>query len=253
MIEKKEEFERLVDEAWKHEFSGWDFDFIRGRMVEEQPSWDYRQIVLEKIRDAQALLDLDTGGGEFLASLQPLPKETCATEGNPPNIPVARERLEPLGVKVFDTHAAFQLPFADGTFDLVIDRHGGILASEIGRVLRTGGTFLTQQVGGRNCIRLNEALQDKPEFIFSDWTMEKAVRDLEKSGLRIVDRREEFPSAEFKDIGAVVYYLKAVPWQVGDFSIEKYYDRLGEIQNTIQEIGVFKVDQHRFLIEAQKP
>ncbi len=88
-IEKKEEFERLMDEAWKHEFAGWDFTFIHGRMVETPPSWNYGEIAKERIRGAQSLLDLDTGGGEFLASLQPLPQLTCATEGHPPNVPIA--------------------------------------------------------------------------------------------------------------------------------------------------------------------
>jgi len=242
MIIKKDFFEKLMQEAWQHEFAGWDFEFLSGRMLEAAPSWDYRQIVVEKIRSVQSLLDLDTGGGEFLASLKPLPPETCATEGYPPNVPIAQTRLEPLGVKVVSTHAAVRLPFEDNAFDLVINRHGGILAGEIHRVL-----------GDRNCIRLNEALQNNPEFSFSQWTLERAVRQLEDSGLRIVERKEEFPPTEFKDIGAVVYYLKAIPWQVSDFSIEKYYDRLAEIHNAIQEKGSFAVDEHRFFIEAQKP
>ncbi len=249
----KDEFERLMNEGWQHEFAGWDFQFLSGRFVETPPSWDYRQIVLDRIRNAKALLDLDTGGGEFLAGLQPLPPGTCATEGYPPNVAVAAARLEPLGVKVANTHAAISLPFEDGSFDLVINRHGGILASEIARVLKPGGRFITQQVGDRNCIRLNEALQNIPDFTFSQWTLERAVKQLETGGLRILDRKEEFPKAEFKDIGAVVYYLKAISWQVTDFSIEKYYDRLAEIHQGIQEKGAFAVEEHRFFIEAQKP
>jgi SAM-dependent methyltransferase len=253
MINDKEAFEKLVREAWAREFNGWDFSFVSGRMVEAPLSWDYHKIVLERISKAKSLLDQDTGGGEFLASLQPLPPGSCATEGYPPNVPVATQRLGPLGVKVFNTHAAIQLPFADDTFDLVINRHGGILASEIRRILKPGGTFITQQVGDKNCIRLNEALQNKPEFSFSEWTLERAVKQLETAGMNILDRKEEFPAVDFKDIGAVVYYLKAVSWQVSDFTIEKYYDRLGEIHNAIQEAGKFSVEEHRFYIEAQKP
>jgi SAM-dependent methyltransferase len=249
----KEEFERLMNEAWQHEFAGWDFNFISGRFVENPPSWDYRAIVMERIKSAHALLDLDTGGGEFLSSLQPLPPGTCATEGYPPNVPIAAARLDPFGVKVFNTHAAVRLPFEESAFDIVINRHGGILAPEIARVLKTGGRFITQQVGDRNCILLNEALQNIPDFTFSEWSLERAAKQLETGGLRILERKEEFPTAEFKDIGAVVYYLKAISWQVSDFSIDKYYDRLAEIQQTIQEKGAFVVSEHRFLIEAEKP
>jgi SAM-dependent methyltransferase len=253
MAINKEEFERLMNEAWQHEFAGWDFNFIHGRFVENPPSWDYRAIVMDRIKTAKSLLDLDTGGGEFLESLQPLPAGTCATEGYPPNVKIATARLEPLGVKVANTHAAINLPFEDGSFNLVINRHGGILAPEIGRVLKSGGKFVTQQVGDKNCLLLNEALQNVPDFTFSEWSMERAVRQLEAAGMRILERKEEFPAAEFKDIGAVVYYLKAISWQVSDFSIGKYYDRLAEIQQTIQDKGGFTVKEHRFLIEAQKP
>jgi SAM-dependent methyltransferase len=253
MVIDKEAFERLMNEAWGHEFAGWDFNFISARFVEKPPSWDYRAVVMDRINGAQALLDLDTGGGEFLASLQPLPSGTCATEGYPPNVAIATARLEPLGVKVLNTHAAIRLPFEDAAFDLAINRHGGILAPEIARVLKSGGRFVTQQVGDQNCIRLNEALQNIPDFTFSQWSLERAVKQLEAGGLRILERKEEFPAAEFKDIGAVVYYLKAISWQVSDFSIDKYYDRLAEIHQTIQETGAFAVNEHRFLIEAQKP
>jgi SAM-dependent methyltransferase len=250
---EKSEFERLINEAWQHEFTGWDFNFVKGRMVETPPAWDYRQIVLEHIRSAKSLLDLDTGGGEFLEGLQPLPPGTCATEGYPQNVPVAKARLEPLGVKVFDTHATTRLPFDDASFDLAINRHGGLLPEEIRRVLKPGGVFITQQVGGRNCTQLNDALGSPADFLSSAWNLDAAVKQLEAAGLKILRREEDFPTAEFKDIGAVVYYLKAVPWQINDFSLEKYYDRLGEMCFTMEQQGSFTVKEHRFLIEAAKP
>ena len=252
MILNQPLFDQLVNEARQHEFSGWDFTYLSDRMFESRPSWDYRQPVLQKIKNANALLDLDTGGGEFLSSLQPLPAHTCATEGYPPNVPIARTRLEPLGVPVFNTLATAQLPFGDSSFDLVINRHGGFLASEIYRLLKPGRSFVTQQVGGQNCIRLNELLQDKVYFQYSYWTPDCAVQLLEEAGLRIVEQREDFPLVEFTDIGAIVYYRKAVSWQVNDFTVEKYYERLGEIHNLIQETGELVVSEHRFYIEAQK-
>jgi SAM-dependent methyltransferase len=252
MIINEKIFKKLVTDAWHQEFSGWDFVYLSGRMVQSPTSWDYRQIVLEKIPTADSLLDLDTGGGEVLSSLQPLPRHTYATEAYPPNVPVAKTRLEPLGVRVCETPASGRLPFDDDSFDLVINRHGDISASEIHRILKPGGNFITQQVGGRNNIRLNEMLQDKVEFRDSNWTLDGAARQLEEAGLKIMDRREEYPPVEFTDIGAVVYYLKAIPWQVGDFAPEKYYARLGKIHNIIQERGKFVSATHRFFIEARK-
>lgn len=245
-------FEQLVDAAWHHEFSGWDFSYITGRMREEPLSWDYRQFVLAKIKSADSLLDMDTGGGEFLSSLQPLPPHTGATEGYAPNIPIARARLEPLGVRVVAANSEARLPFDDNAFDLVVNRHGSFLASEIYRILKPGRSFITQQVGGKNCIGLNELLQERVDYEFADWTSERAAAQLEAVGLQIIDRREEFPPVEFADIGAVVYYLKAIPWQVRDFTVEKYYDRLKKIHALIQARGSLKVTAHRFYIEAHK-
>jgi hypothetical protein len=76
---------------------------------------------------------------------------------------------------------------------------------------------------------------------------------LESAGLEILEKKEEFPAMDFLDIGAVVYYLKAISGQVSDFTIEKYYDQLAEIHNAIQERGKFTVEAHRFYIEAQNP
>lgn len=248
----RDDFDKLVDEAWHHEFCGWDFGYLAGRMLESELSWDYRQIVAAKARHATALLDLDTGGGEFLSSLRPLPPNTWATEAYPPNVPIAKACLGPLGVRVVDALAAAPLPFRDRSFDLVIDRHGSYLASEVYRILRPGKRFVTQQVGGENCIGLNEMLQDRVAFEYSYWTLGYAVRQLEESGFRILDRREEHPRVEFLDIGAVVYYLKVISWQVGDFGIDRHRERLARIHQVIQETGRFAVTAHRFIIEAQK-
>ncbi len=97
-------FDRLVAEAFEASFSGWDFSWLEGRWRGSPPPWDYRQRVLAALPGVQSHLDMGTGGGELLASLAslaPLPPDTWATENHAPNMPIARARLEPLGVRVF--------------------------------------------------------------------------------------------------------------------------------------------------------
>jgi len=245
-------FERLDAEAWQNDFSGWDWDYLSDRWLENPPSWDYRQIVLERLRDSASMLDMGTGGGEFLSSLQPFPAEIYATECYPPNIPIAQARLEPLGVRVLGLPNEHQLPFPDNSLELVINRHEGYVAKEVKRILKPGRNFITQQVGGRNMIELNQQLQEKVAFMYSYWTLEYALPENEASGLRVVDRREEYPATLFKDIGAVVYYMKAISWQVEGFTPEKYLDQLRAIHAIIQETGGFTAHEHRWLIEAVK-
>ncbi len=245
-------FQRLVAEAWQQDFSGWDWHHLSGRWIETPPSWDYRQIVLERMRSCNSMVDMGTGGGEFLSTLQHFPAEMHATECYPPNIEIARQRLEPLGVHVHGLPNEHHLPFADNSLDLVINRHEGYRANEVRRILKPGRSFITQQVGGKNMIELNKALQEKVEFIYSYWTLEYALREVEQAGFTVVDQREEYPCTSFKDIGAVVYYLKVISWQVEDFSPERYLDQLAAIHHTIQEGGQFIAHEHRWLIEAVK-
>lgn len=140
-------FDALVREAEAAAFRGWDFSWLDGRLDEEPRPWDWAAVVRSAFPGVRALLDVGTGGGERLAGLAPLPPETSATEGYPPNVPVARARLEPLGVSVVAVDAEKALPFPDDAFDLVTDRHLGCPPSQVCRILRPGGQYITEQVG----------------------------------------------------------------------------------------------------------
>jgi SAM-dependent methyltransferase len=176
---------------------------------------------------------------------------TWATEGYPPNIEVARRRLEPLGVRVAAVgEDASGLPFDDQTFDLVIDRHEGYRAREMYRVLKPGGRLITQQVGGENCMGINRALQEIPAAPYQFWTLAYELDRLKEVGFAVEEAREAFPSLAFYDIGALVFYLKIVIWQVEDFTVERYQDKLYQIHESIKRDGAFVVSEHRTLIRA---
>ena len=97
---------------------------------------------------ARAALDIETGGGEVLASVARPPRLLVATESWPPNVAGARGRLHPLGAHVVAVADAPTLPFVAGAFDLVVSRHPVVVIwDEIARVLASGGTYLSQQIG----------------------------------------------------------------------------------------------------------
>ena len=95
--------EQLV-KIWKHEeeqahIHGWDFSHIEGRYEEETDMpWDYKEIIQSYLHKDSKLLDIDTGGGEFLLSLGHPYENTAATEGYPPNVELCRQELLPLGI-----------------------------------------------------------------------------------------------------------------------------------------------------------
>lgn len=246
-------FEFFINDS-KKLFSGWDFSYITdtGRMVEFPLGWSYTSKIISKLRNVNKLLDMGTGGGEFLSLLSPLPPNTYATEGYEPNLPVAKERLEPLGVTVVKVEKDNILKFENGFFDLVINRHEEYLVSEVHRVLKQNGFFVTQQVGGKNCVDLNSILGFDNDFGMEFWNLGYAVTQLKEAGMKIIEKYDDFPKIRFFDIGAIIYYLKAVPWQIPDFTIDKYYDSLRKVHNIIQEQGFIDFKEHRFLIVAQK-
>ncbi|MFX1476395.1 MAG: class I SAM-dependent methyltransferase [Promethearchaeota archaeon] len=234
--------------------SGWNFSYVAvtQRLVTEPLPWSYASNVLPRLQCVESLLDMGTGGGEFLSLLHPFPKHTYATEGYAPNVPIARQRLEPLGVKVIQSRDDNHLPFADDEFELVINRHECYKPSEVARVLTSHGQFITQQVGEQNNLELNQMLGAKTGSNNKFWNVVTAVEELKTAGFVILEQQEAFPVTRFYDIGAVVYYLNAVSWQIPGFSVESFAPALRRIHQQIQQQGYLEVPSHRFLIIAYK-
>ena len=125
-------------------------DSIEGRLIEEKLPWDYRARLKEFLKPYTRLLDMGTGGGEFLLSLKHPFHLTSVTEGFEPNYELCVKKLSPLGITVKKSVDGEPLPFGDESFDLVINRHEFYDISEVRRVLKKGGHFITQQAGGEN-------------------------------------------------------------------------------------------------------
>lgn len=238
------------------EMEGWSFAAMSstGRTDADPLPWSYGSIVIPWIDRAESLLDMGTGGGELLSHLRPLPAETHATEGWPPNILVAQARLEPLGVTVHPFEREDEpLPFGDAKFDLVINRHEAYNPVEVFRVLKPGGRFITQQVGGRNNRDLNDLFETGPAFDNSSWTLDRAAQEAIAAGFQIIDQHEAFPASRFYDVGALVFYLRATPWHIAGFSVEAFRAKLFEIHLLIESQGWLEIGEHRLLIQAERP
>lgn len=249
-----DEFERFLAAA-DQPFTGWDFSWLTdtGRMSSGVLPWNYASAVLPYLWRAQVMADLGTGGGEFLSCLRPLPPHTVATEGYAPNVAVARQRLEPLGVQVYQIDETDTLPFADASLDLIINRHESYRPEEVARALRPGGHFITQQVGGSNEKAVSDWLGAAYEVDWAGWSLDVAARGLESAGCKILTRREAVMPNRFYDIGALVYYLKAIPWQIPDFSVARYRDALLRLHEQIQANGYLEYQGARFLLIAHRP
>jgi SAM-dependent methyltransferase len=253
-VNQDRQFDDLVEEADTAPIVGWDFSWLEGRATEERPPWGYSSLVADRAQRATAMLDLQTGGGEMLAGLEDLPPLLVAVEGYMPNVAAASRTLTPRGafvVAAHDDRAA--LPVATERFDLVTSRHPvETWWSEIARVLRRGGTYLSQQVGPDSVRELSEWMmgplpggtrRDPGRARFAAQSAGLIVDDLQQARLQTV----------FHDIGAVVYFLRLVVWIVPGFSVDHYRHRLRDLHEHMRREGPFVAHASRFLIEAHKP
>jgi SAM-dependent methyltransferase len=247
-------FEKLISDALNASFSGWDFSYLEGRKKSGEFPWNYTDIVRSAMHGIGSLLDMGTGGGEVFSGFAPFPPHTIATEGYPPNVPIARARLEPLGafvVPVVDD-LDVPLPFSDGEFDLVINRQEWFNPIEVARILIPGGRFITQQIGVGNEPEIIKWLKGKSTEP-DPWCLDYVVGQLRDVGLDIEEAREASTRSVYSDIGAIVYQVRACPWWVEDFTVEKYRDRLLAMHKHIEKHGGFESTETRLLVVARKP
>lgn len=255
--------------AWRREeaapFKGWDFGHIAGRYREESLPWSYEELAHGLMRGARSALDLGTGGGEVLASLHDaLPPLTVATEAYLPNAAVADGTLRRLGVRVvaYGTDPAAPpcsavqdsappLPFRADSFEVALARHEAYDAREVARVVAPGGTFLTQQVYGGSYADLLARFGVLPKW--PAVTEADLAQELIGAGLRLDWGDSWWGTIAFADVGALVYYLKAIPWLVPDFSVDRFEPILVQLQRELERDGALRFREGRFVIRATKP
>lgn len=251
---KKTELRKI----WKKEeqiahIKGWDFSHIDGKYDEEKDlPWDYKSIVSLYLKDDMELLDYDTGGGEFLLSLNHPFEKTSATEGFKPNVELCREKLLPLGINFKECCNAADIPYDSEAFDMIINRHGDFDAKELYRLLKKDGIFVTQQVGGDNDRDLVEMVLPKTKSLFSHLHLKEQIKVFENAGFQIVRAEEAYRPIKFYDMGAFVWFARIIEWEFLDFSVDKCFERLLKMQEILEEKGEIEGTIHRYLIVARK-
>ncbi len=243
---------------WKTEeqiahIHGWDFSHIDGRYSEDTVfSWDYRKVIGRYLTPDKKLLDIDTGGGEFLLSLGHPYENTAATENYPPNVQLCKETLLPLGIDFRQADGNGELPYPNDSFDVVIDRHGDFNPAEIYRVLKPGGILVMQQVGAENDRELVELLCGNVPMPFPEQYADKAGEKFRSAGFSILRQEECFRTIRFYDVGALVWFARVIPWEFPGFSVDTHLEKLLQAQHILEEAGCIEGRTHRFLIVAQK-
>lgn len=243
---------------WKKEeelahIQGWDFSHIYGRYeAENDLPWDYEKIVRQYLTNESNVLDYDTGGGEFLLSLNHPFDKTSATEGYKPNVLLCQKKLLPLGINFKECSDPSKIPYDNESFDVIINRHGAYNAEELYRLLKKDGIFVTEQVGGENERDLVEMVLPKTEKPFPHLYLKEQRQVFEDAGFQIISAEEAYRPIRFYDVGAFVWFAHVIEWEFPDFSVDKCFNQLLEMQKIIESKGRIEGTIHRFLIVAKK-
>jgi SAM-dependent methyltransferase len=193
---------------------------------------------------------MGTGGGEVLARISAgMPSRFVATEEWVRNAPVAHRRLAPLGIDVVRAQS-LSLPFRDGWFDLVLNRHEELDPAEVARILAPDGAILTQQVGPHNWPELDQFFPRRHDFgdLFAEYR-----NGFETSGLAIVTARQHGERVAFGSLGDVAYMLLVAPWDIPGFDPEADIEALLALEDAFGTADGIVLTESRFVIEARKP
>ena len=251
--------EEKLMELWIQEESnakliGWDFSYLQGRYKEydETLPWDYKELIKQHLKPTDTLLDIDTGGGEFLLSLEHPHQLTSACEAYLPNVEHCEKRLIPLGINFKANTSYKKLPFTESSFDIIINRHGDFDVNEIYRLLKPGGIFITQQIGHENDRDLVSMLLPNAQVGYEGYYLDGVVQSFEKLGCKILMNQEAYPPIEFYDVGALIWFAKIIEWEFVGFNVEACKDRLYQVNQIIKEKGKVQGTTHKFVVVIQK-
>jgi len=257
-----QDFDALLAEGMAVDVEAyWGAGFLAGRHLPGEVSWRWPDLVQPCLNGASRLLDMGTGEGSALLSLAPLPGFTVAYEEWQPTVPAALATLRPHGVHLVvclgaDDNTASQrnrpgLPFAAGAFDVVVSRHEAFDAAEVRRLLRPGGWFVTQQVGGKETDSTRALLALPPQG--PSWDLQVASAQVTAAGMVVAGAAEELPTTGFTDVAALVAYLRSTPWAVPELDPVAMRERLGLLHERCAREGSVSVVGHRFWLRARAP
>lgn len=242
----------LASEANQKKFSGWDFSYLEGKMEQAKTPWCYKELVKKHLQPTMQLLDMGTGGGELLESFHHPYERTAVTEGWEPNYQLLLNRLQPKGVHVQFVEENNHLAFPDAHFDMVVNSHEAFSVSEVWRVLKKGGYFISQQVGDLNGLPLSTKLIPNFKKDTFNQHLSSVVAELRQQGFSVVFQDEAFFEQKFFDLDGLIYYVKTIPWEFPDFSVATHYKQLLYLKEELSLKGFIFNQEHRFIFIARK-
>jgi SAM-dependent methyltransferase len=235
------------------ELEGWDFSRVRD--ARDPVPWDYADLVCRYLEPSHRVLDIGTGGGERFLALAPYFGVGVGIDHAPSMVQRAWKNTPPslAGRVFFELMDGGDLRFPDASFDVVLNRHATVCPAGIARVLRPGGTFITQQVGRRNTSNVFAAFGWAPDSFGDDWwqSMDALAEEFRQHGCAVVAWGEYDVRYWFLDVESFVFWLKAVPLPEV-FDVEQHWPGVNRLLGAAGAPQGIETNEHRELLVVQK-
>ena len=233
---------------------GWDFSQVRD--ARDPVPWEYEDVVRRYLRPGDRVLDCGTGGGERFLALRDAYARGLGVDPDPTMLATARAQAAALDA----THVTFArgraeaLPAADGSMDVVLNRHANVDVAETLRVLRPGGLFITQQVGWNNLSAICTIIGCGPGGAYA-WDAQETIHRLAdafrgQGGVVLAVAEYDVPY-HFLDVASLLFLLMGVGLPE-DFDLDTHWRQVLEIiQRDATPHGI-RSNEHRELLIVRK-
>jgi ubiquinone/menaquinone biosynthesis C-methylase UbiE len=153
----------------------------------------------------------------------------------------------------FSQMSSDNLQFPSDFFDVISCCHAPFYPGEVAKVLRSGGTFLTQQVSEADKLTLKKAFGRGQSFGETDGTLkEKYIQDLKEAGFSEVQAFDYNAIEYYQRPEDLVFVLKHTPIIPNFGQVKKDFDMLNQFIKSNQTTKGICTNSKRFMIIAKK-
>ena len=207
---------------------GWNFSKMKHIVEQDDPYFYYHEVV-KHITPNTVMLDIGCGSGEKAVCYFQEAKKVIMLDNEQEMLNKVQNNL--LKQQNKKLNQKFEcvigdgdniLDFDDETFDLVVSRHCGANMSEVYRVLKKGGVFISEDIDGDDCIEIKDYFKRGQGYGETSLLKEKIFKEsllagFSKISLLNFDQREYY-----LDIDELKYLLERTPI-IGGYDENKDY------------------------------
>jgi len=237
--------------------------FLRNRMIKKRKKTErsrYVTGILEVLEPQMRLLDIGCGTGHIIQEMAERCQDSVIVglDVSPAMLKTAITNVGQLLNATFIEADGLELPFADGSFSIVVTRLAEYSPKEAFRVLKRGGCFFEYGLGpdaNREFVEFFKGRIDRESFLFprslSRWK-DEVSEGIASAGFA-VESVDDFREDEYHaDVEELVNLAEMVPL-VNDFDREKDRETVEALARKYRDQKGVRITWHYFILKATKP